>query len=107
MFESTSLNMSISRKSQSGALCSKIVWTRKSSTKNAGGVHPIYIYEYITNHSMEILIIETYYEVFHWMRGSEFNGEYIYIYIYKCGYGSKLGTPISRWLIHVNTKPKN
>ena len=73
--------MSISRKSQSGALCSKIVWTRKSSTKNAGGVHPIYIYEYITNHSMEILIIETYYEVFHWMHGSEFNGEYIYIYI--------------------------
>ena len=39
----------------------------------------IYIYEYITNHSMEIQIIETYYEVFHGMRGSEFNGEYIYI----------------------------
>ena len=49
MFESTSLNMSISRKSQSGALCSKIVWTRKSSTKNAGGVHPIYIYIWIYN----------------------------------------------------------
>jgi hypothetical protein len=39
----------------------------------------VYIYEYITNHSMEIQIIETYYEVFHGMRGSEFDGEYIYI----------------------------